>query len=86
MTISDQKQKEAYLNRAYELGCEDAAYELGNIETDILDTPDYSDYAHYRNYIGDDGEHHRVIGQYGGDSKEGQILVYSKKGSINNDN
>ena len=32
MTISDQKQKEAYLNRAYELGCEDAAYELGNIE------------------------------------------------------
>jgi hypothetical protein len=32
MTISDQKQKEAYLNRAYELGCENAAYELGNIE------------------------------------------------------
>ena len=61
-------------------------YELGNIETDILDTPDYSDYAHYRSYIGDDGEHHRVVGQYGGDSKEGQILVYSKKGGINNGN
>ena len=32
MTISGQKQKEAYLNKAYELGCKGAAYELGNLE------------------------------------------------------
>lgn len=32
MTITDPKQKESYLKRAYELECDDAAYELGNLE------------------------------------------------------
>lgn len=55
-------------------------YELGNIETDILDTPNYSDYAYFVNRTTKNGENHDMVGQYDGDSKEGQILVY-KKGS-----
>ena len=43
---------------------------LGNIETELLPTPNYSDYGYYAG-----GE---SIGTYDGDSKEKQILVLKK--------
>lgn len=45
-------------------------YNLGNIETELFETPNYSSYGYY---VGD-----KSIGTYDGDSKKKQILVLKK--------
>jgi len=43
---------------------------LGNIETELLVTPDFSSYSYYVN--------DKIVGTYDGDSKNKQLLVLKK--------